>query len=318
MSAQAQAVDDEEDADDAFQTPQYWDDFYDDEEVYDWYSAAGAMYAAARRELTRIKGRKGRVLDVGCGTASHLAALAKHADVMGVDFSETVIAANKAREEGVTYVCEDVSSLASFEDGSFDVILDKGCLDCFVSAPDASFARREAFLRSVTRVLAKDGVYVCMPVCGVDVVTLLNYGVACRAAPGVSGVAPLAGDDWEARRSGNGACTFEVLQIVASQQKHLFRCAPNAGGDVALLGALLDAGSLDSSPTLPATGDDEVGAVDADDDADFDDAPCASLTLRRGFFCGSCGGTVAPLKFPLEVPKACPNCRADVRRFAMS
>ena len=222
MSAQAQAVDEEEDADDAFQTPQYWDDFYDDDEVYDWYSAAGAMYAAARRELTRIKGRKGRVLDVGCGTASHLAALAKHADVTGVDFSETVIAANNAREEGVTYVCEDVSKL-SFEDGSFDVILDKGCLDCFVSAPDASFARREAFLRSVTRVLAKGGVYVCMPVCGVDVVTLLNYGVACRAAPGVSGVAPLAGDDWEARRSGNGACTFEVLQIVASQQKHLFR-----------------------------------------------------------------------------------------------
>ena len=191
-------------------------------------------------------------------------------------------------------------------------------MDCFVSAPDASFARREAFLRSVTRVLAKGGVYVCMPVCGVDVVTLLNYGVACRAAPGVSGVAPLAGDDWEARRSGNGACTFEVLQIVASQQKHLFRCAPNAGGDVALLGALLDAGSLESSPTLPATGDAEAGTVDADDDADFDDAPCASLTLRRGFFCGSCGGTVAPLKFPLEVPEACPNCLADVRRFAMS
>ena len=79
MSEQVENADND-DADDAFQTPKYWDAFYDDEEVYDWYSAAGAMYAACRRELRRLKGR-GRVLDVGCGTASHLAALAKYADV---------------------------------------------------------------------------------------------------------------------------------------------------------------------------------------------------------------------------------------------
>ena len=148
MSEHVENAEENDDADDAFQTPKYWDAFYDDEEVYDWYSAAGAMYAACRRELRRLKGR-GRVLDVGCGTASHLSALAKYADVTGVDFSETVINANKAREEGVTYLVEDASSLSSLEDNSFDIVLDKGCLDCFVSAPDASFARRDAFLRSV-------------------------------------------------------------------------------------------------------------------------------------------------------------------------
>ena len=297
MSEQVENADND-DADDAFQTPKYWDAFYDDEEVYDWYSAAGAMYAACRRELRRLKGR-GRVLDVGCGTASHLAALAKYADVTGVDFSETVINANKARQEGVTYLVEDASSLSSLEDNSFDVVLDKGCLDCFVSAPDASFARRDAFLCSVQRVLDDGGVYLCMPVCGVDVVTLLTTGAAKRAKPDVAGSISDKRDAWEMQRSGENGCAFEVLQIIASQQKHLFRCVPR-GNDVAALCAQLE-------------------GLDADDDAeDFEDAPDASLTLRRGFFCGSCGGEVAALQFPLAVPAACPNCRADVRRFAMS
>ena len=200
MSEQVENADND-DADDAFQTPKYWDAFYDDEEVYDWYSAAGAMYAACRRELRRLKGR-GRVLDVGCGTASHLAALAKYADVTGVDFSETVINANKARQEGVTYLVEDASSLSSLEDNSFDVVLDKGCLDCFVSAPDASFARRDAFLCSVQRVLDDGGVYLCMPVCGVDVVTLLTTGAAKRAKPDVAGSISDERDAWETQRSG--------------------------------------------------------------------------------------------------------------------
>ena len=297
MSEQVENADND-DADDAFQTPKYWDAFYDDEEVYDWYSAAGAMYAACRRELRRFK-RRGRVLDVGCGTASHLSALAQHADVTGVDFSETVISANNARKEGVIYLVEDASSLSSLEDNSFDVVLDKGCLDCFVSAPDASFARRDAFLRSVQRVLDDGGVYLCMPVCGVDVVTLLTTGLAKRAKPDVAGAISDERDAWEVQRSGENGCAFDILQIVASQQKHLFRCAPR-GNDVAALCAQLE-------------------GLAADDDAgDFDDAPSTALTLRRGFFCGSCGGEVAALQFPLIVPAACPNCRADVRRFAMS
>ena len=116
----------------------------------------------------------------------------------------------------------------------FDVVLDKGCLDCFVSAPDASFARRDAFLRSVQRVLDADGVYLCMPVCGVDVVTLLTTGAAKRAKPDVAGAISDKRDAWERQRSGENGCAFEVLQIIASQQKHLFRCAPR-GNDVAAL-----------------------------------------------------------------------------------
>ena len=49
MSEHVENAEENDDADDAFQTPTYWDSFYDDEEVYDWYSAAGAMYAGCRR-----------------------------------------------------------------------------------------------------------------------------------------------------------------------------------------------------------------------------------------------------------------------------
>ena len=154
----ARAADGDGDGSDAeveddFQSPAFWDDFYADEEVYDWYSCAGLMYACARRELERVKRatcRAGVLVDVGCGTAaerrpfkrtapacercqsdsrgrrphanaakiknrrrlaesgagtaSHLACLAPHGDIKGVDFSEAVVAANNARGEGVAYV----------------------------------------------------------------------------------------------------------------------------------------------------------------------------------------------------------------------
>ena len=138
-----------------------------------------------------------------------------------------------------------------------------------------------------------------MPVCGADVVTLLTTGAAKRAKPDVAGAISDKRDAWETQRSGSNGCAFDILQIVASQQKHLFRCAPR-GNDVAALCAQLE------------------GLAADEEEEDFDDAPSTALTLRRGFFCGSCGGEVAALQFPLAVPAACPNCRADVRRFAMS
>ena len=125
-SAASATTTEEEEGD--FQDPGYWDDFYDDGEQYDWYSAAGAVFAAARREMRRVEratGRPARVLDVGCGTATHLAELGAFGAVTGVDFSPRVVeACRESDPEGrATYVCADALDLP-FEAGSFDVVLD--------------------------------------------------------------------------------------------------------------------------------------------------------------------------------------------------
>ena len=87
-----------------------------------------------------------------------------------------------------------------------------------------------------------------MPVCGVDVVTLLTTGLAKRAKPDVAGAISDKRDAWEMQRSGSNGCAFDILQIVASQQKHLFRCAAR-GNDVAALCAQLE--GLDADLLVP-------------------------------------------------------------------
>ena len=86
MSEQVQNAEND-DADDAFQTPKYWDAFSDGEEVSRLrYSAGGRHVRRVPAGIEAVEGERPGVGRVGCGTASHLAALAKYADVRGVDF----------------------------------------------------------------------------------------------------------------------------------------------------------------------------------------------------------------------------------------
>ena len=221
MSEQVENAEND-DADDAFQTPKYWDAFYDDEEVYDWYSAAGAMYAACRRELRRLKGR-GRVLDVGCGTASHLAALAKYADVTGVDFSETWINANKARQEGVTYLVEDASSLSSLRCFLRRRAFDKGPRSLCLGAGRRSRGGRFCAVCSASSMTAES---TCACRSAAWSVLPVTTGAAKRAKPDVAGA---TSDERDARKRKVGLRWMApsiFYRSSPSQQKHLARCVP--------------------------------------------------------------------------------------------
>ena len=308
--------DDDEEEDGDFQDAGYWDEFYDDGEQFDWYSAPGAVYGAASREVARVEGalgRRARVLDVGCGTATHLVALAARADVTGVDFSPRVVELCREFDEGgaVSYVCADATALP-FGDASFDVVLDKGCLDCFVSSETAAFDRRERYLREVARVLDPAvGVFVVTSVCGADVVSLLGDAVANRCAEATAGATRPPADAWERARTAPDAADatrFDVLQVVATRSKHVFRCVPQ--------GRTLEA----QKKTPGGLAADAPGGHD--DDADFEDLTSESLSLDDGLFCGACAHRVSDL-LPIPaggrpVPANCPSCGAPLRRFAMS
>ncbi|GGV04374.1 hypothetical protein GCM10010182_23370 [Actinomadura cremea] len=91
----------------------------------------------------------GRVLDVGCGTGATTVAAARRAESVGVDISEPMIAAARARAERegarATFVRADAQEHA-FEPGSFDTIMSRfGVM--FFSDPVKAFAN----LRRATR-----------------------------------------------------------------------------------------------------------------------------------------------------------------------
>ena len=238
---------------DDFISADYWDEFYAEvDEPFDWYSAAELVCDAVYDDFGRRKGKRTRdlhVLDVGCGTATHLFDLARDGfQVTGCDFSKRTVAfaekfgleelgpgvvhvrkredtlggergvggvaaaaaaaeaaetdapssspspssaalSDAVDDEGdaaaganpnggsLRFVVADARSLP-FPDDSFDVILDKGCLDCFISGTGAADVGK--YLREAARVLRPGGALLLIPVNGCDIVSLLHRGEVRR------------------------------------------------------------------------------------------------------------------------------------------
>ncbi len=88
-----------------------------------------------------------RVLDVGCGTGDTTAALAKTAgSVLGVDISEPLVAAAKAKDiANAAFVVADAATQA-FEPGSFDLVFSRfGVM--FFADPVAAFTNLRRALK---------------------------------------------------------------------------------------------------------------------------------------------------------------------------
>jgi SAM-dependent methyltransferase len=99
----------------------------------------------------------GRAIDLGCGTGTNAITLAKNGwQVTGVDFVSKAIrkARKKAERAGVTvrFIVDDVTQLKDIN-GSFDLVLDIGCLH---SLTDHGKAR---YLTNLERLLAPEGYF---------------------------------------------------------------------------------------------------------------------------------------------------------------
>jgi SAM-dependent methyltransferase len=86
----------------------------------------------------------GRVLDLGCGLGIEVAALADRGfQAVGIDISPVAIERAQRSHPGVEFVVGDVLELP-FEDGSFDVIIDRGCFH-YMAPGDRSRYEAEAW-----------------------------------------------------------------------------------------------------------------------------------------------------------------------------
>jgi SAM-dependent methyltransferase len=100
-----------------------------------------------------------RVLDLACGNGHNTRRLARlGARVTGVDLSDGLIAASRAREEreplGIAYHVADAAHLEMLADGAFDLV---ACQMALMDIPDAAGAIREA-----GRVLRAGGRFVAL------------------------------------------------------------------------------------------------------------------------------------------------------------
>ncbi len=105
----------------------------------------------------------GRAIELGCGTAPMLRWLCKRGfSGLGVDVSKTAIAMARAQSRGfdVRFRRADLCDLDAAKPGTFDLALDGHCLHCITRPAD-----RRGFLKTVHRLLTKDGVFIVLSMC---------------------------------------------------------------------------------------------------------------------------------------------------------
>lgn len=153
-----------------YENPAFWEEYYShyrDQQIEWGGGVSDEILDPIRAILNELpaspQGRKKRVCELGCGASSLAVALAADGfDVVGVDFSSEVIAQNHKRHPEVEWYCCDVLQLANhFDPASFDCLVGKTLLDCFLTRRDGDASIRGLFQQA--RIVLKDhGRFACL------------------------------------------------------------------------------------------------------------------------------------------------------------
>ena len=94
---------------------------YQVEQSHWWHVGRRKIIANFVQEIcSRVKDRKARILDVGCGTGANLLLLSRYGEAEGVDISDDALAF--CRERGLEKVKSGSAEQLPYEDASFDLV----------------------------------------------------------------------------------------------------------------------------------------------------------------------------------------------------
>ena len=115
-----------------FNKKTYWDERFKDEEKYDWL----VEFQHIEKDLLPLLELDDKILVVGCGNSTFSRGLydAGFRNIVNIDYSGVVIENMKNINhscEGMTWLEMDMTNL-TFEDHTFDVVIDKAAMDALV------------------------------------------------------------------------------------------------------------------------------------------------------------------------------------------
>jgi len=150
----------------------YWEKRFSTEIEYDWLCTFQHVEQYFRTDFPPPRSNY-RVLVIGCGNSLLSAELsdAGFLDIVSTDYSSQVVANMRAKysasHPNISWSVADCTSLQDFQDGSFDIVVEKGVLDALVASEGSVWSPNEdtrdnvnKALRSVSRVLAPGGALV--------------------------------------------------------------------------------------------------------------------------------------------------------------
>lgn len=141
----------------------YWDNRYlKENDTTEWFQAFSGMKPIVSEAL----GTGTKILVVGCGNSrmSEDILACGVASVTSIDFSSVVVKLMSERyekEPNLKFQEMDVRDMKEFEDGAFDAVVDKGCLDSMLCLNGAAAEAAKA-LAQISRVLKEGGNYIML------------------------------------------------------------------------------------------------------------------------------------------------------------
>ena len=176
---------------DDFRSKQYWETFFQQRSsAFEWYGewvdlkACTLQSVAARAASAEIGASKDvPVLNIGCGNSALSADMYDDGvqNITNIDFSEAVISSMKKRNTKRTQMkwLEMDMLRTSFEDESFEVIVDKGALDALAAEDTPSVhADTKQLFAEVARLLRPGGVYMVVSLLQDHILQWLVEGTA--------------------------------------------------------------------------------------------------------------------------------------------
>ena len=148
-----------------YQRREYWEKRFAKEESYEWLCGFDHVEKYIHRDIARDQ----KIIVVGCGNSPFSAAMhaAGYENMVSTDFSPVVIQAMEIRYPMMKWEVADVTNLSQYPDGTFDVVIDKACLDALVvdegdvwSPNEGTIARMRSAILSIRRVLKPDGQFI--------------------------------------------------------------------------------------------------------------------------------------------------------------
>lgn len=128
--------------------PDFYAEYYEVEDTHWWFlGRRRILETTLDRWLPSVEGRERRILDVGCGTGTMVARLARYGDAEGIDLDIEAIRFCRAR--GVDRVQQVDGFPWPYADDTFDLVC---CLDVLEHVEDD-----EEMMREIRRVLRPGG-----------------------------------------------------------------------------------------------------------------------------------------------------------------
>ena len=147
----------------------YWENRFKSEEEYEWLCTFNDIKEYINRDLDI----EDKILVLGCGNSTFSADLynAGFNNISSADFSSVVIDAMKKKysssHPSLQWMVSDVRDLKEFSDDTFDVVIDKACIDALVCDEGDPWNPNnetkddvDATLNAVVRVLKNTGRFI--------------------------------------------------------------------------------------------------------------------------------------------------------------